>query len=48
VLLGGAVVRTSERSGVGLPSGALLGSLGQLRLPSLRGRQIKYQLNGSG
>jgi len=27
-----------ERSRVGLPAGALLGSLGQLSLPSLRGR----------
>ena len=32
-----------ERSLVRLPAGALSSQLGQLSLPSLRGRQIEYQ-----
>jgi len=35
-----------ERSQVRLLAGALPGSLGQLSLPSLQGRYIKYQLTG--
>jgi len=35
-----------ERSRVRFPAGALPGNLGQLSLPSLRGRQIEYQLTG--
>jgi len=35
-----------ERSRVRVPAGALPGSLGQLSLPSLRGRNIEYQLTG--
>jgi len=37
-----------ERSQVRPPTGALPGSLGQLSLPSLRGRYIEYQITGLG
>ena len=38
-----SVVLVIERSLVRLPAGALSSHLGQLSLPSLRGRQIEYQ-----
>ena len=48
-LLGGSVVQWLERRtcDLPLPAGALPGSLGQLSLPSLRGRQIEL-LTGWG
>jgi len=46
ICLGGAAVRrrTRDRKVAGrLPAGALSSKLGQLGLPSLRGRQIEYR-----